>query len=258
MFRVMWNGTSGMYAEQEKLNEISNNIANMDTVGYKSEQVSFSDLVYESLNDSKYPTSSDKTAYTGTGVKANGWIRNNKQGNLSQTNINTDFAISGSGYFRVTTANGTKAYERNGKFNIDGNGKLVDGNGNVLDINYSVDPNSVQFKDDNIVLLENGEIGIKGSDKKVTGVGKIDLYDTVGDDSMLSVGNNLFVPKNGVQMTVVTDPETKIYQGRLEDSNVDLATEMTDMIVAQRAFESSSKSIKMADEMWQMVNNLGK
>lgn len=258
MFRVMWNGTSGMYAEQEKLNQISNNIANMNTVGYKSEQVSFSDLVYESLNDQKYPASSDKTAYTGTGVKANNWIRNKKQGNLDTTNINTDFAISGSGYFRVTTANGSKAYERNGKFNIDGNGKLVDGNGNILDINYKVDPNSAKFTDSNIVLLQNGEIGIKGSDNKITDVGKVDLYDTIGDDSMLSAGNNLFVPKNGVQMNVVTDPETKILQGRLEGSNVDLATEMTDMIITQRAFDSSSKSIKMADEMWQIVNNLGK
>lgn len=258
MFRVMWNGTSGMYAQQEKLNEISNNIANMNTVGYKSEKVSFSDLVYESLNDMQYPASSNKTSYTGTGVKANNWIRDNRQGPLSQTNLNTDFAISGRGYFQVTTANGTKAYERNGKFNIDGNGKLVDGNGNILDINYSVNPNSVKFTDRNIVLLENGQIGIKGSDNKVTNVGKVNLYDTIGDDSMLSAGNNLFVPKNGVQMNVVTDPETKIYQGRLEDSNVDLAVEMTDMIIAQRAFESSSKSIKMSDEMWQMVNNLGK
>lgn len=258
MFRLMWNGTSAMYAQQEKLNEISNNIANMNTVGYKSEQVSFSDLVYESLNDRENPTSTDKTSYTGTGVKANNWLRNNTQGPLSQTNINTDFAIAGRGYFEVTRANGTKAYERNGKFNIDGNGKLVDGNGNILDINYSVDPNSVKFTDSNVVLLENGQIGIKGSDNKVTNVGKVNLYDTIGDDSMLSAGNNLFVPKNGVQMSVVTDPETKILQGRLEDSNVDLATEMTDMIVAQRAFDSSSKSIKMADEMWQMVNNLGK
>lgn len=258
MFRIMWNGASAMNAEQQKLNALSNNLANMDTVGYKSEQVSFSDLVYEALGDEKDPVSSGKASYTGTGVRANNWIRNNTQGNIEVTNLNTDFAIAGSGYFRVTTENGTKAYERNGKFNIDSNGRIVDGNGNILDIEYSVNPASVKFTDSNIVLSQNGDIGIKGSDNKVTNVGKINLYDTVGDDTMLSAGNNLFVPQNGAQMYVVTDPNTKILQGRLESSNVDLATEMTDMIVAQRSYEASSKSVKMADEMWQMVNNLGK
>lgn len=253
MFRIMWNGTSGMYAEQEKLDAISNNLANMNTVGYKKEQVSFDDLVYEDLKN-QYPVTNGKTQYSGTGVKANNWLRDNTQGPLSQTNSQTDFAINGEGYFRVTKPDGSKAYERNGQFSVDGTGKLVDSSGNILDIQYNVDPNSVAFKDDNIVLAPNGEIGIRVSESQIRDVGKVNLYSVVGDDAMTSVGDNLFVPKNGAQVSVVAKPD--IEQGWIEGSNVDTTTEITDMIIAQRAYEFSSKSLKTADEMWQLVNSL--
>lgn len=253
MFRIMWNGTSGMYAEQEKLDAISNNLANMDTVGYKKEQVSFDDLVYEDLKN-QYPVTNGKTQYSGTGVKANNWLRDNTEGPLSQTNRQTDFAINGEGYFRVTKPDGSKAYERNGQFSVDGTGKLVDSSGNILDIQYNVDPNSVVFKDGNIVLAPNGEIGIRVSESQIRDVGKVNLYSVVGDDTMTSVGDNLFVPKNGAQVSVVAKPD--IEQGWIEGSNVDTTTEITDMIIAQRAYEFSSKSLKTADEMWQLVNSL--
>lgn len=254
MFRIMWNGTSGMYAEQEKLDSISNNLANMNTVGYKAEQVSFDDLLYEDLSKNRNPVTNGKTQYTGTGVKANNWIRNNAQGTPTETGKSTDFAINGEGYFRVTKGDGSKAYERNGQFSIDNTGKLVDASGNVLDIQYNVDPNSVAFKDDNIVLAKNGEIGIRVSDSEIRDVGKVNLYTVVGDDAMASIGDNLFVPKTGAQVSTVGNPS--INQGWVEGSNVDSITEITNMIVAQRAYEFSSKSLKTADEMWQLVNNL--
>lgn len=254
MFRIMWNGTSGMYAEQEKLDAISNNLANSDTVGYKAQQVSFDDLVYEDLSKDRYPVTNGKTQYTGTGVKANNWIRDNTQGVPTQTGKNTDFAIYGEGYFRVTRGDGSKAYERNGQFSVDGTGKIVDSSGNILDIQYNVDPNSVVFKDGNVVLAPNGEIGVKVSDSEIRDVGKVNLYNVVGDDSMTSVGDNLFVPKSGAQVSIVAN--SSIEQGWVESSNVDMATEITNMIVAQRAYEFSSKSLKTADEMWQLVNGL--
>lgn len=256
MFRIMWNGTSGMYANQEKLDAISNDLANLETVGYKSEQVSFSNLMYETLKKDGYPVSSGKSPSTGTGVKADNWIRDNSEGTITQTNNNTDFAIDGEGYFRVTTQDGSKAYERNGQFSVNANGNLVDGNGNLLDIQYNdgVNPNSVKFTDSNIVVTEDGSVGIKDAQSNITGVGKINLYNAVGDNSMSSAGNNLFVPNQGVQMNQVTG--SKIKQGYIEGSNVDLATSMTDMIKAQRAYEISSKSVKTADEMWGMVNSL--
>ncbi|KOF57820.1 flagellar basal body rod protein FlgG [Clostridium sp. DMHC 10] len=256
MFRIMWNGTSGMYAEQEKLDAIANNLANSSTVGYKSQSVSFSDLVYETINGREYPVSNGNDPINGTGVKANDWMRDNTQGTPSETDKKTDFAIVGDGYFRVTRPDGSKAYERNGQFSVDGNGRIVDSSGNILDIQYKVNPNSVQFSDSNIVLAENGEIGIRINENQIEDVGKVNLYNVVGDDSMTSIGDNLFSPKNGAQVSVVGNSQIK--QGFVEESNVDMVTELTGMIVAQRAYEFSSKSLKTADEMWQLVNSLSK
>lgn len=257
MFRIMWNGTSGMAAEQEKLDAISNNLANMNTVGYKSQNISFSDLVYEDLNKKdNYPVSRGKAPINGTGVKADDPLRDNTEGTLTETDRKTDFAIVGDGYFRVTKPDGSKAYERNGQFSVDGDGRIVDTNGNILDIQYNGNSSSVNFSDDNVVLSENGEIGVKLSNNQVQDVGKVNLYNAVGDDAMNPVGNNLFVPQAGAQIYTVTNPDIK--QGWVEGSNVNVATELTDMIVAQRAYEFSSKSLTTADQMWQLVNNLSK
>lgn len=256
MFRIMWNGVSGIAAQQEKLDAISNNIANMSTTGYKAEDVGFSDLLYETFNRDGVPvTNNDKNRYTGSGVKADNWLRDKKQGVLNKTGVNTDFYIGGKGYFRVTTYNGSKAYERNGKFQINADGKLTDGNGNMLDIDYSVDPNTVNLTDNNFSVSPDGMLSVKDNvSGNYMNVGKINIYDAVGDDSMLSAGDNLFVPADGAQVFQRND--SKIEQGCLEGSNVDLGTEITDMIVAQRALEMSSKSVQTADSMWGIVNNL--
>lgn len=254
MFRIFWNGASGMYAQQEKLDAASNNIVNMNTVGYKRLDVSFSDLMYKNLNEAEYPVTNGKSQYSGSGVKTNPWLRDNTDGTPVETDRKTDFAIKGEGYFRVTRPDGSKAYERNGEFSADSNGRLVDSDGNILDIEYKVNPDSAQFSDINVVLAPDGEIGIKAGNSQTIDVGKVNLYKVTGYDSMVSAGNNLFVPKNGAQISVVTNPN--IQQGFVEGSNVDIATELTDMIVAQRAYEFSSKGLKMGDEMWQLVNSL--
>lgn len=254
MFRIMWNGMSGMAAQQEQLDAISNNLANMNTTGYKTENVGFSDLLYETLDRNGVPvTDNNHNRYTGAGVKADSWLRDVHEGDLAHSDINTNFAIDGRGYFRVTREDGSKAYERAGAFTADLNGNLVDPSGNKLDIDYSVDPNTVKFTSNNISVKKDGTVSVKNGDT-ITEVGKINIYDAVGDDSMASVGDSLFVPKAGVQMFVRQDSD--IYQNYLEGSNVDVATEMTNMIVANRAYEMSSKSIQTADSMWNLVNNL--
>ncbi|MCR3757845.1 flagellar hook-basal body complex protein [Clostridium felsineum] len=254
MFRIMWNGVSGMAAEQEKLDAISNNLANMTTTGYKSETVGFSDLLYETLNRNGYPrVENDNNRYTGAGVKADEWIRDGSQGSLAPSDSKTALAIDGSGYFRVTMPNGSKAYERAGSFSVNPNGKIVDPNGNYLDIDYSVDPNTFKFTSDNVVVTQDGTVGIDNG-QSTTNVGKINIYDVTGSDSMMSAGNSLFVPKPGVQ--VFQNNKASIYQNYLENSNVDLGTEMTDMITAQRAYQLNSKSLETGDNMWSIVNNM--
>ncbi|WP_123053516.1 flagellar hook-basal body complex protein [Clostridium sp. JN-1] len=259
MLRILWNSKSAMNAEQEKLNVISNNLANSSTAGYKRENVGFEDLVYETLNRTGYPNSgnSPKEPINGTGVKAAEWIRDTSEGSLKQTGINTDLAIDGDGYFRVTLPNGTKAYERAGDFNIDAAGTVVDKNGNRLDMGLSPEGTSLRnsgtfLRPDNFKVGENGEVYLNNNDTTYL-YGKINLYMPIGQTAFRSIGNNLYQPIPGAQ---VIPSNAKIRQGALEGSNVDLAAEMTDLISAQRAFEINSKGVQTADEMWQLVNNM--
>lgn len=237
-------------ALQDRLDCISNNIANINTEGYKAERTSFQDLVSESLDRTGYPTNNTK-AFTGTGVKSAEWVRNFKQGPLTTTSINTDFAIDGDGLFRVTKPDGTKAYTRAGSFNLDSAGNLVDDNNDKLDIDFG--NSKVKLTADNFKVNTNGDVYVNNNGV-FSKAGKINLYTAVGQDSFTSVGNNLYVPANGA--TVTTSTNADIYQGRIENSNVDMATEMSDMLITERAFQLNSKGITTADEMWSLVNNM--
>lgn len=261
MLRILNNGRSAMIAQQEKLDAISNNIANVNTEGYKRMDVSFQDLVNETLQRKGYPVTENGQRVidpsTGTGVKATDPIRDDRQGSLEETNTKTDLAIDGPGFFRVTLRDGSKAYTRNGSFNVDGAGNLVDKNGNKLDYTAIAD---FKFSGDNFAVLDNGEIRNTTTDEVV---GKIDLYNVRGQDSLKSIGSNLYQVatrmNNNQQVpteTPFTVKDSNIKQGYVEMSNVDVASEMADMIMTQRAFELGSRGIKTADDMWGMVNNL--
>lgn len=272
MLRILWSSRSAMAAQQEKLDSISNNIANVNTVGYKKVEVGFKDLVYETLKRKGYPvnTENNSLSYNGIGVRAAQWARNTMQGGLKETGISTDLAIYGQGYFKVylpeKNADGTykTAYTRNGSFSIDSSGSIVDCDGNRLAIDFDEDalPEDKVFTKDNFNLDENG-IVYKTDGIFSKAVGKINLYNVVSQDSLKSIGNSLYAVNtenvNGTGTPAETPyvvEDSSINQGFLEQSNVDLTKEMTDMIVAQRAFELNSRAMRTADEMWSMANNL--
>lgn len=258
MDRLMWTSRSAMNAQQQKLDAISNNIANVSTNGYKAEKVQFSDLMYENLNRLGYPTNTinnngiNSNPQNGTGVKAADWIRDNIQGSLTQTNEATDLALDGSGYYRVIRPDGTAAYERSSDFDLDANGRLADNNGNILEINFA--NGTQQLTKNNFMISGDGTVSLKNQDGIYNAVGKVNVYDVVGQDAFISAGDNLYVPKQGAQIFV--NGSTNIMQGYTEGSNVDITKEMVDMIAAQRAFQLNTKSMTTADEMWGMVNNL--
>ncbi|GAA0724069.1 flagellar basal-body rod protein FlgG [Clostridium malenominatum] len=258
MLRILWNGKSAMSAQQDKLDSISNNLSNVNTEGYKRMDVTFKDLMSEALDRRGYPVNrgENKNLITGTGVRTANWIRDKSQGNLLQTNIKTDLAIDGEGYFRVETKNGEYRYIRSGSFNIDNNGELMDKNGNKLSIELFEEEEEIKFTKDNFIIKEDGSLFAKIDDSNNSGlreVGKINTYNAVGDDAFISVGENLYVAREEVIPTI---SNANILQGFVEGSNVDVSKEMTDMILSQRAFEFGSRAIKAADEMWGMVNNL--
>ena len=254
MLTTLWTSKSGLNANQEKLDVISNNIANVNTTGYKKVNAGFKDLISSSLDEWGNPLN-DKTATVGSGVKAGNFTKDNSQGGLQTTNQKTDLALDGEGYFKVISSNGTEYYTRDGSFKLDSYGRLVTANGNILEVQYAngYSQNNTGLTADNFTINKKGEIFAEnnGNFEKV---GEIAVYTAVGNDAFTSVGDNLFKELNGVQVYRTLDAD--MYQGYLEAYNVDLSQEMTDMIVAQRAFQLSSKGITAADEMWQMINNL--
>jgi flagellar basal-body rod protein FlgG len=265
MLRLIWNSKSSMAAQQEKLDAISNNIANVNTNGYKKLNANFKDLVYESLDRKGYPVSKDQNGkailQNGTGTRIGEWTRDSTQGSLIQTTIPTDLAIDGSGYFEVTLPDNSKAYNRSGNFLGDSGGNIVDQSGNRLSIidaqgkDINVVNGPYKFTASNFKVDSFGKVSIKEGNVEKP-VGEIKVSDFVGDDSMMSVGDSLFVLKPG--QNVVQSKDYNVMQGYQEQSNVDIATEMTDMLITQRAFQLSSTTLKTADEMWQMANNLRK
>ena len=254
MLTTLWTSKSGLNANQEKLDVISNNIANVNTTGYKKVNAGFKDLISSSLDEWGNPLN-DKTATVGSGVKVGNFTKDNSQGGLQTTNQKTDLALDGNGYFKVISSNGTEYYTRDGSFKLDSYGRLVTANGNILEVQYAngYSQNNTGLTADNFTINKKGEIFAENNGN-FENVGEIAVYTAVGNDAFTSVGDNLFKELNGVQVYRTLDAD--MYQGYLEASNVDLSQEMTDMIVTQRAFQLSSKGITAADEMWEMINNL--
>lgn len=254
MLRALWTSKSGLNANQEKLDTISNNIANVNTTGYKKVEVGFKDLLAESLDELGNPLN-NKDAVIGTGVKAGQWYRDNSQGSLAQTTKPTDIAIDGEGYFRVINSDGNSLYTRDGDFSVDSLGRIVDNLGNKLHIEYAngYSETNTTFTSNNFLINQSGDVFIKENDKTIK-VGEIPTYTAIGEDSFVSVGNNLYQPQEEVQPFRTRNND--LLQGFLEGSNVDISQEFSDMILTQRAFQLSSKGITTADEMWGMINNL--
>lgn len=260
MYTLLNSNKSAMIAQQRNLDTISNNLANVNTNGYKKLKAQFSDLYQDTLERQGYPTTEGaENLNYGTGVKLNKAVRQVTQGSLTETNNNSDLAIDGQGFFRVYMADNTVAYTRSGNFKVDSAGSLVDSNGNRLsvvnrngnELNY---PNgTMKLTNDNFVVDKDGVL-YREENNNFIELGSIKTYDTIGDTSLISVGESLFVPMEGAIMY-----ETKnrnIQQGYLENSNVNVADEMSDMILTQRAFQLSSTGLKTADEMWGLVNSL--
>lgn len=251
MFFILNNSKTGMIAQQQKLDVISNNMVNINTHGYKKLDSSFTNLVYRDLHSKGTPTSQEKS-FLGTGVKNTGATRNKSQGALQMTGVKTDLAIDGAGFFKLTDSNGQVSYTRSGALNVDIFGRLTDKDGNIVEVTYNegVNPARTGLTNSNLVVDKNGYISTSDGES----IGRINLYDASGSDALISKGDNKFVPAN--ENVIMFQVSSDFFQGHLEMSNVDVGQEMTDMIMAQRAYQMASKGITTADEMWAMLNNI--
>ncbi len=260
MLRSMWIAATGMESQQLNIDIISNNLANVNTVGFKKSRADFEDLLYQNM---KMPgAASSPTTQVPTGIQIGQGVRpvaTQKMftvGNLQQTGNPLDLAIEGDGFFQVTTPEGNIVYTRDGAFKLNSGGDLVTSNGYLLEPSITIpsDTTAIYVSADGIVSVQQA-----GSSAPTT-VGNIELARFLNSGGLQAVGRNLFTQteSSGVPLTSIPgqDGAGTIAQAFLEMSNVSVVEEMVNMIVAQRAYEINSKSIQTADDMLQMANNL--
>jgi flagellar basal-body rod protein FlgG len=260
MLRSLYSAATGMIAQQTSIDVTSNNIANVNTVGYKKQRAEFADLFYQTMEYAGTSTSATTTSPTGInvglGVRPTAVTKMFSQGNFKETGNNLDLAITGNGFFKVQLPDGTEAYTRNGSFKVDANGQMVTSDGYPLVPNIVIPPDAVQISigtDGTVSVLQAGQT-------QSTQIGQITLTNFINPAGLHALGDN-----NYINTTASGDPIEgvagqnglgQMRQGFVEMSNVQLVEEMTDLITAQRAYDANSKAIMTSDEMLKTVNQL--
>jgi flagellar basal-body rod protein FlgG len=259
MIRSLWTAASGMTAQKINMDVIANNLANVNTSGFKKSRADFEDLLYQNLKSPGADTSSGSQIPTGIqigmGTRYSSVQKVFSQGDSVQTGNQLDLAIAGNGFFKIINANGDEVYTRAGSFKISSEGYIVTSQGDRLQPETSIPSNTVSFTVDTSGALEafdeNGD---------TTTTAQLTVTNFINPAGMNSLGGNYYSPSGASGDTVEGNPGIDglgtIVQGSLEMSNVDVVEEMVNMIAGQRAYEISSKSIKAADEMMQMANNI--
>lgn len=260
MIRALWTAATGMSAQQLNIDVISNNLANVNTNGFKKARAEFQDLFYQTLQEPQVNESTGQQIpvgiQIGMGTKPAAIEKLFFQGEHQQTDNPLDFAIEGAGFFQVKTKDDTLAYTRSGSFKVDGSGQLVTAEGFLLEPAIVIPEEATEM---NISSDGTVSVRIPGQTEGQV-VGNIELAQFLNNAGLKSLGHNLYEvtvasgePRTG---TPGTDGLGQIIQGALEMSNVRVVDEMVQMIMAQRAFEINSKAIQTADEMIRIANNI--
>jgi flagellar basal-body rod protein FlgG len=256
---ALWVAKTGLDAEQTRMSVISNNLANINTTGFKKDRASFQDLLYQKVKQAGGQTSQETVSPSGlmlgTGVEIVGTQKMHTMGNLIHSGNSLDLAIKGRGFFSVLMPDGTTSYTRDGAFQISPTGQLVTGNGLVLQPAITL-PSEVR----NITLGEDGTVSVvTGSNTTPQIIGNIQLTDFVNPAGLEPIGQNLFRETAASGTAAAGTPGLTglgaIAQGMLETSNVNVVEEMVSMIETQRAYETNAKAVSAVDQMMQYANN---
>jgi flagellar basal-body rod protein FlgG len=261
MLRSLWIAKTGMDAQQTNLDVISNNLANASTTAYKSIQPEFSDLLYTTIRSAGSNASAQNLLPTGlqlgAGAAVSSTERINLQGSLLQTGNALDTAIQGNGYFQIQLPDGTLAYTRNGSFSLSATGQIVTSDGNTVS-GAGVVPQTATA----IVINSAGlvQYATQGS-TALTTAGQFIMASFPNPAGLQALGSTNFLPTpaSGTAQTQIagTNGMGTINQYYLEQSNVNVATEMVDLIAAQRAYEINTRAVSASDEILQRISNLG-
>jgi flagellar basal-body rod protein FlgG len=260
--RALYTAASGMNAQQANIDNVANNLANVNTVGFKKSRVDFEDLVYQQVKAPGTPTSQEAEAAlgleSGLGTRAVATVRNFAVGNLRNTNGPLDLAIEGNGFFQLSLPGGETGYSRAGALHLSADGQIVTADGITLEPQIAIPENALS-----ISVSKDGIVSVALPNQTAPQqVGTIELAIFQNPAGLQARGGNIFVatsasgdPTTGVPGT---DGVGTITQGFLEESNVSVVEEMVQMILGQRAYEANSRVIRAADEMLQQVNQLAR
>jgi flagellar basal-body rod protein FlgG len=250
-----------MAAQELSVQVISNNIANLRTTGFKKQTAEFQDLIYQHVARVGAQASTQGTILPvgidiGGGVKTVGTPRSMTQGTLSQTGNDLDLAITGEGFFKILMPDGTFQYTRDGTFQMDNTGRIVNAQGNPVQPTITIPQNS-----QGLAINTQGQVSVtQPGSTTSTIIGQIGLTRFVNKAGLMPVGNNNFTdtPSSGTPQDGIATLEGygTINQGSLEQANVDVVSEMSDLIAAQRAYEMNAKVISAADQMMQSTTAL--
>ncbi len=254
----LYSAATGMEAQQLNLNTIANNLANVNTVGFKRSKIEFQDLLYqtplqmgtEAGDGNVIPTGIE----VGNGTRVAATSKVFTQGQLTSTGEKLDIAIQGDGFFEVQRPDGTIGYTRDGSFKLNANGQVVTADGMpVLSGFQPVPPGTVA-----VTVAENGEVTYQGADGAQTF--RLTLTRFANPSGLRSLGGNLYEETAASGTPEAGQPGESgfgsVLQGYIETSNVNIVEEMVNLIIAQRAYEVNSKSIQTSDEMLQNINQL--
>lgn len=260
MMRALYSAASGMEAQQFAMDTVSNNLANVNTTGFRRNEARFQDLVYQEMRAPGSPVGASVVPVgqdVGLGVKVGSSEKIFTQGNLQQTDNPLDVAIQGDGFFQVTMPDGTTAYTRDGSFKRDANGAIVTADGYFLQPQITIPQNA-----QNLSIGEDGTVTalVPGSNVPQQ-LGQIQVARFINPAGLSPLGGqNLYTQTAASGAPIVTQAGINgagtLQGGYLENSNVQVVQEIVNMIVSQRAFEANSKSITASDEMLQTANQI--
>jgi flagellar basal-body rod protein FlgG len=242
----MYTAAAGMAAQQTRLDAVSSDLANVDTTGYKSARVAFRDLVY----DDAQGYGAAKGVTIGAGSAATSIGRSTAQGALQETKRSLDVALNGPGFLQVTLADGTKALTRDGNLEVAADGRLRLHTGQLVEPAVKIPAGADH---DALAIAADGTVSYNN-----TKLGRLTIVDVPAPAGLQGGPDNTFLATKASGATRAAQTSTLVTQGTLESSNVDVATAMTDMIEAQRAFQMASKAITTQDQILEIANQVKK
>ncbi len=254
----MWVAKTGLDAQQTRMNVISNNLANVNTTGFKRDRAVFEDMLYQNIRQAGGQTDATSQAPTGlmlgTGVRVVATEKLHMQGNMITTQNPLDIAIAGGGYFQIAQSDGTIAYSRDGSFKLSATGQLVTSNGSLLQPAITIPANASA-----VTIGRDGTVSVELATGGAQVLGQVQIARFVNPSGLASVGQNLLkeTPASGAPQVAVPglNGTGALMQGSLEASNVNVVEEMVSMIETQRAYEINSKAISAVDGMLKFINN---